>query len=84
MIFGRVRMTLRETVHIATAVIWQIIQLQTFKEQRAHIPLSPRIGQRSRRIRLSTSPRNGLFRERLEVLRLVEGDDACVARVVYV
>ena len=35
-----------------------------------------RIRQRSRRIRLSTSSRNGHIRERLEVLRLVAGDDA--------
>ena len=32
-----------------------------------------------RRIRLSTSSRNGQIRERLEVLRLVGGDDACVS-----
>ena len=38
------------------------------------------IGQSLRRIRLSTSPRNGLTRERLEVLRLVGGGDACAEK----
>ena len=40
------------------------------------------ICQRSRRIRLSTSSRNRLSCERLEVLRLVAGDDAYEAEGV--
>ena len=46
--------------------------------------LSAAFGQRSRKIRSSTSTRNRLSCERLEVLDLVAGDDACVAKVVDV
>ena len=51
-------------------------------EQPDHLLLMYHIGQRSRRIHLSTSSRNGHTRERLEVLRLVAGDDACETWVV--
>ena len=54
------------------------------EEQRSCRAPCGTICQRSWKIRLSTSSRNGHTRERLEVLRLVGGDDACVARVVSV
>ena len=54
------------------------------EEQRSCRAPCVTICQRSWKIRLSTSSRNGHTRERLEVLRLVGGDDACVARVVSV
>ena len=47
------------------------------REYHRIVLLSHRISQRSRKIRLSTSSLNGLTRERLEVLGLVAGDDAC-------
>ena len=49
----------------------------TCNEQRAHLLFTYSVKRRHRRIRLSTSPRNGHTRERLEVLRLVVGGGAC-------
>ena len=46
--------------------------------------LSAAFGQRSRKIRSSTSTRNRLSCECLKVLNLVEGDDACATRIVAV
>ena len=74
-------MTQRRTAFIVAAGIWQYVSKRTtVMEQRADILHCVASCQRSRKIRLSTSSRNGHIRERLEVLRLVGGDDACVAR----
>ena len=77
--------TLRGAVAVVSAVFGDMFPKAQHSWNSVHIYcFRLAFGQRRRKIRLSTSSRNGLTRERLEVLGLVEGDDACVARVVYV